>query len=108
MGLVLLAVMMLVNSPLIDFRKITVQSQLARLEDGRTLLADFDLHYFRHDLAKPGYDALQQLKAHYGETNPALALRIDTLYRKDMHNETTEQNSKDQTAAIAGGFEVTG
>ncbi len=53
MGLVLLAVMMLVNSPLIDFRKITVQSQLARLEDGRTLLADFDLHYFRHDLAKP-------------------------------------------------------
>jgi len=96
MGLVLLAVMMLVNSPLIDFRKITVQSQLARLEAGRTLLADFDLHYFRHDLAKPGYDALQQLKAHYGETNPALALRIDALYRKDMHNETTEQNSKDQ------------
>ncbi|MBU0912900.1 MAG: DUF4153 domain-containing protein [Gammaproteobacteria bacterium] len=96
MGLVLLAVMMLVNSPLIDFRKITVQSQLARLEDGRTLLADFDLHYFRHDLAKPGYDALQQLKAQHGETNPALALRIDALYRKDIHNETTEQNSKDQ------------
>ncbi len=96
MGLVLLTVMLLVNSPLIDFRKITVQSQLARLEDGRTLLADFDLHYFRHDLAKPGYDALQQLKAHYGETNPALALRIDALYRKDMHNEASEQNSKDQ------------
>jgi hypothetical protein len=96
MGLVLLAVMMLVNSPLIDFRKITVQSQLARLEDGRTLLADFDLHYFRHNLAKPGYDALQQLKAHFGETNPALALRIDALYRKDMHNEASEQNSKDQ------------
>ncbi|WP_127023498.1 DUF4153 domain-containing protein [Rheinheimera mangrovi] len=96
MGLVLLAVMLLVNSPLIDFRKITVQSQLARLEDGKTLLADFDLHYFRHDLAKPGYDALQQLKAQHGETNPALALRIDALYRKDMHNETTEQNSKDQ------------
>lgn len=96
MGLVLLAVMMLVNSPLIDFRKITVQSQLARLEDGKTLLTDFDLHYFRHDLAKPGYDALQQLKAQHGETNPALALRIDALYRKDMHNETTEQNSNDQ------------
>jgi hypothetical protein len=91
MGLVLLAVMMLVNSPLIDFRKITVQSQLARLEDGRTLLADFDLHYFRHNLAKPGYDALQQLKAYYGETNPALALRIDALYRKDMHNDSTDQ-----------------
>jgi hypothetical protein len=96
MGLVLLTVMLLVNSPLIDFRKITVQSQLARLEDGRTLLADFDLHYFRHNLAKPGYDALQQLKAHFGETNPALALRIDALYRKDMHNEASEQNSKDQ------------
>ena len=96
MGLVLLAVMLLVNSPLIDFRKITVQSQLARLEDGTTLLADVDLHYFRHGLAKPGYDALQQLKAHYGEKNPALALRIDDLYRNDRHNEAIEQNSKDQ------------
>ena len=86
MGLVLLAMMLLVNSPLIDFRKISVQSQLARLEDGRTLLAAFDLHYFRHDLAKPGYDALQQLKVRYSETDPALVLRINTLYKDWLSN----------------------
>lgn len=96
MGLVLLAVMLLVNSPLIDFRKITVQSQLARLEDGRTLLADVDLHYFRYELAKPGYDALQQLKTQYSNTDPALVLRINTLYSQDWLSDKKPNNSNEQ------------
>ena len=82
MGWVLLALMVLVNSPLLDFRKITVQDQLARLADGRTIMSDFDFQYFRYDLAKPGYLALMQLKAEHEKVNPALALKIDTLYRK--------------------------
>ncbi|EGM77798.1 hypothetical protein Rhein_2057 [Rheinheimera sp. A13L] len=96
MGLVLLAVILLVNSPLIDFRKITVQSQMARLEDGRTLLADMDLRYFRHDLAKPGYDALQQLKARYSETDPALVLRINTLYKDWLSNKRVNTSSQQE------------
>jgi hypothetical protein len=82
MGWVLLALMLLVNSPLLDFRKITVQDQLARLADGRTKLSDFDFQYFRYDLAKPGYLALMQLKAEHEKADPALALKIDALYRK--------------------------
>ena len=101
MGLVVLAVMLLVNSPLIDFRKITVQSQLARLEDGKTLLADFDLHYFRHDLAKPGYDALQQLKDKYSQTDPALALRIDALYSMDKHSADKSRDEQLQQLLVA-------
>ncbi|MCA1930683.1 DUF4153 domain-containing protein [Rheinheimera sp.] len=102
MGLMLLAVMLLVNSPLIDFRKITVQSQLARLEQGSTTLADFDLSYFRHELAKPGYDALQQLKLQYQQTDPALVVRINTLYRPDWHrDEKTNKDSEQQKQLLA-------
>jgi len=96
MGLVLLAVMVLVNSPLIDFRKITVQSQLARVQHGSTTLADLDLHYFRYELAKPGYDALQQLKAQYSESDPALVLRINTLYSQDWLSDKKPNNSNEQ------------
>jgi hypothetical protein len=102
MGLVLLAVMLLVNSPLIDFRKITVQSQLARLQQGSTTLADFDLRYFRHELAKPGYDALQQLKLQYQQTDPALVVRINTLYRPDWRrDEETNEDPEQQKQWLA-------
>lgn len=81
MGLVVLAAMLLVNSPLLDFRKITVTSQLVRLDSGATTVEDFDIAYFRWQLGKPGHAALQQLKTRYGDTHPALVVRIDSLYR---------------------------
>lgn len=81
LGLVLLAAMLLVNSPLLDFRKLTVQSQLARLEAGKTLSEKFDIGYFRHHLAGPGYRALQDLRQSRVNSDPALVLRIDNLYR---------------------------
>lgn len=81
MGLVLLALMLLVNSPLLDFRKISVASQLQRLDSGRVKLEDFDLSYFRFHLARPGYLALQDIKEKYVESHPELVLRIDNLHR---------------------------
>lgn len=96
MGLVVLAVMLIANSPLLDFRKITLESQLALLQDGRTSLTDLDLRYFRYNLAKPGYDALQQLKADKANTDPALVLRIDALYNPDRHSELPEESSTEQ------------
>src|SRR5690606_19031648 len=81
MGLVLLAVMLLINSPLIDFRKISVSSQLNQLASDKVSLADFDFTYFRYGLARPGYLALQKIKADVAEEHPAIALKIDHLYR---------------------------
>lgn len=78
LGLLLLALMLLVNSPLLDFRKLTVASQLDRLAQGAIAPEDFDVHYFRQHLARPGYEALQTLQAQTGQ--PALALRIEALY----------------------------
>lgn len=96
MGLVVLTVMLIANSPVLDFRKITVESQMAQLQDGRISLPDLDLHYFRYYLAKPGYDALQQLKAKYANTDPALVLRIDALYSPTLYSGLPDENSDEQ------------
>src|SRR5690606_27861522 len=85
-GLVVLVVMLSVNSPLLDFRKMVVADQLQRLAENKVTVEDFDLNYFRHHLARPGYEGLQTLKAEYGETHPGLLIRINALYA-DSNNE---------------------
>ena len=80
MGLVVLALMLLVNTPMLDFRKISVNSQLSRLEDNQVTLEKFDYRYFRFSLARPGYLALKNIKEEHGDTHPEIVLKIDSLY----------------------------
>jgi hypothetical protein len=80
MGLVVLGGMLIVNSPLLDFRKITVASQMQRLAAGQIEADDFDVYYFRNQLARPGYEALQTIQQNYAQSNPELVLRIEQLY----------------------------
>lgn len=87
MGLFVLAAMLLINSPLVDFRKISVASQLARLDEGKVALADLDFYYFRRELARPGYMALQKIKAEVAESNPAIVIKIDNAYRNYYRDE---------------------
>lgn len=68
-GLIVLALMLLVNTPLLDFRKMVVADQLQRLADNKITFDDFDIGYLR-GLGKPGDDALQALKVKYGENHP--------------------------------------
>ncbi|MGR6871316.1 DUF4153 domain-containing protein [Pseudomonas sp. HK3] len=93
LGLIVLTLMLLVNSPLLDFRKITVASQMQRLETGLVSLAEFDYRYLRRSLAKPGYEALQTLKANITESNPEIALKISSLY--DDKNEPQNKEAKE-------------
>lgn len=90
MGCVVLAVMLLVNSPLVDFRKISVSSQLARIEQAQPRLEDMDLAYFRNSLAQPGYLALQELKQRH-INNADLQLKIDNLYLPRHENKAMDQ-----------------
>lgn len=80
-GLIVLGMMIMINSPLLDFRKIVVGSQLERLASEDVSVEDFDLHYFRHKLARPGYEALQKLKEEYASSHPEIVVRIKELYR---------------------------
>jgi hypothetical protein len=104
MGLVLLALMLLVNSPLLDFRKISVASQLQRLDSGQVKLEDFDLNYFRYHLARPGYLALQDIKEKHAESHPELVLRIDNLYRnyRDSKPEIDKESLLAAMTVISG------
>jgi len=86
-GLVVLAAALLVNSPFLDFRKVVVGDQIERLQNNDIDADKFDINYFKRHLAKPGYEALQNVKVDYAETNPELVLRINQLYRNRKSNE---------------------
>src|SRR5581483_4496913 len=59
---VTVAVAVLVNSPIVDRRTISVASQVGRLLDGKIVPAEFDYKYLRFDLGRAGNAALARLK----------------------------------------------
>jgi len=70
MGLCILALALLANSPFLDFRKISLESQLSRLASGEQNIENFDFLYVHRNLAKPGHLALESMKADWSETAP--------------------------------------
>lgn len=77
MGLAVMAIMLAANSPLLDFRKLSLDSQLARLDAGTVTLHDFDFYYVRGNLARPGYFAIERIKAELGDSDPELLAEIE-------------------------------
>lgn len=72
MGLVVLAIMVLANTPILDFRKISLWSQMNRLESGEIELREFDFWYAKNHLARPGYLAMEEMKLQVGDSDPEL------------------------------------
>ena len=81
MGLVVLGITLAANTPLLDFRKITLASQLERVDSGEIELADFDFWYAKHHLARPAYLAMHAIKAEIGDSDPRLLAAIDNPQR---------------------------
>lgn len=77
MGLVVLSIMLLANSPVLDFRKISLWSQMNRVESGQIELNEFDFWYTRNHLARPGYLAMEEMKEQLGDSDPALLELIE-------------------------------
>ena len=73
MGWVVLGLMVLVNTPILDFRSISLASQLARVEAGEVELMELDFAYVDENLARPGWLERTGLIAENEESNPALA-----------------------------------
>ena len=72
MGLVVLGIMILANSPVLDFRKISLNSQLNRVDSGEIELKEFDFWYTKQHLARPGYLAMEVMKQEVGDSDPEL------------------------------------
>lgn len=77
MGLCVLVLSLLANSPVLDFRKISLASQLSRLESGEQTFDDFDFLYIHRSLAKPGHLALNAMKAEWAKTAPEKVTLLD-------------------------------
>ena len=76
MGLVVLFLMIIVNSPVLDLRKLSLNSQLSRMASGQVALADFDFWYARQSLARPGHLFMEQQIAELGDSDPDLVDKI--------------------------------
>ena len=55
MGIVVAVVMLLANSPVLDFRRISLASQVARVESGEVEAEALDFSYIERNLARPGF-----------------------------------------------------
>jgi hypothetical protein len=76
---VVLAFVVLVNTPALDFRRIAVADQLSRVEQGIISPDDLDVWYLGKSTGRTGYLAMQDVKERYGVQYPKLAERIDRL-----------------------------
>ena len=85
MGLVFLLIMAAVNSPVLDFRKMTVDDQVARLSSGEIDVEQLDINYFKENLAKPGYQQIQRWREEYADSHPQFALQLARLYEWESH-----------------------
>ncbi len=93
MGLVVLFLMLLVNSPVLDLRKISLNSQVERVESGKVEVGDFDFWYARQSLARPGYLFMEAKKAEIGDSDPDLLAKIESPVAK--HRARSVQATED-------------
>ncbi|SET75257.1 DUF4153 domain-containing protein [Thalassotalea agarivorans] len=98
MSVVVLAITILVNTPLLNFQQISVSSQLNRLSSGKISLDDFNAHYLLWDLGRAGYLALEQLKQEYAD-NEAFVREIERLIASRNNRDAPVDESEQLTQA---------
>ncbi|MGB1198684.1 MAG: DUF4153 domain-containing protein [Thalassotalea sp.] len=102
MSLVILSIVLLVNTPLLNFQSIVASSQLSRLDNGDVTKDNFDYHYFGQQLGRQGYLAMQVLKETLKDTHPEKVIVIDRMYTnvKVQSKETVTQVEFEQEATF--------
>ncbi len=73
MSILMIALVLLVNSPLLDFRKISLASQQNRVDRGEIALEEFDFFDARENMGRPAYLWMQQIIEENRDSNPELA-----------------------------------
>lgn len=101
MGLIVMALMVLVNSPILDFRKISLTSQMHRFDSGVTTITNLDVNYIDKHLGRSGYLTLESLKIKYASSNPEFIKRIDSaMKRYDSSQKSTKPTLQEFTQLI--------
>ena len=81
MSILMLTLILLINSPLLDFRKISLASQQNRVERDEISLEEFDFFDARENMGRPAYLWMQQIIEENRESNPELARLVQEPVR---------------------------
>jgi hypothetical protein len=93
-GILVMIVMLLVNTPVLNLQGISARNQLDRHLSGSIPFNDLDLNYLRWELGRSGYLALQELKTIYAETEPAYIERIDFVLENPRNFQTSSSSEE--------------
>ncbi len=98
LALIVIALVVLCNSPTLDVHRISVNNQLARLADGRVSAAKFDLDMLRRESGGQGYQALLQLAdSKAAQDNPDFAKEIrQRIERGGVYRAVTKAQRQNQ------------
>ena len=91
MAVIIFIICLITQTPLLDFREITVRNQISRLESGHVNTNNFDYRYLRFNLGKKGYYALQELKKNKLVINEDMVSKIDALLKSNSYYAKPEQ-----------------
>ena len=80
MGVVIAAIMLLVNTPVLNFQSFSANSQLNILRNGEVSYEEFNYDYFGYSLGRQGYLALQDFKPTLEANAPDKIAYIDDMY----------------------------
>ena len=106
LGLGVLGLLILVNSPILDFRKLTVASQVERFKQSNRNSDKLDIRYFKNDLARPGYLAIQAIKQNATSSEAMLVTRINALYFGLGIGSANEDEQRTSKAALLAALDI--
>ncbi|WP_221441769.1 DUF4153 domain-containing protein [Luteimonas sp. MC1825] len=112
MSWVVVALVVLANSPVIDGQRIGVASQMQRLADGRTAPDDFDLAWLRFDSGRRGYLATLSLRGNPAfTTEPARLAELERVLARPSRwggFEPGDDNRKRDAEALRADLQLAG
>ncbi|MBV7535363.1 DUF4153 domain-containing protein [Duganella sp. sic0402] len=105
-SLLILAVLLALFTPIADPARIGVQSQMARLANGKTSAAKFDFHYLRFEGGRYGRAALEQLKNASGPDAALLQAQATAMLALEDRDRWKPQRRATSPAVVADNLTV--
>lgn len=108
-GIALMFTLLMVNTGVLDFRKLAAADQVDRLESGEVEARNFDATYLRFHLGNYGYRTLVQLRDQAESDNPDLARRIQQVLDQENRWSTPDTTHvPDDGQALREQFRIEG
>ncbi|MCF6437240.1 DUF4153 domain-containing protein [Pseudoalteromonas sp. MMG022] len=108
LGLLLIVALFISQSPILNFKQLSAQNQLARIHAGITPVDDIDVYYFAHELGVAGRDVLKEIDAHFTEQHPQLGARIEAALNSLTQSESNAESTQTTVANLINALEVRG